>query len=212
MNTEQGIPNDEVTARLKIHYSKFEIRYFLTTVFAFLFFFVSSFAQKTQAVSADTLAKNGNQCLKFNCRIKEDDKALDSTAITVYDNQEKLLTVLYPNQKGNCDFRLPFNRKFIIEISKKGYVAKRFEVNTLIPPEKKIVYIFPIEVVLLKSVEGKNYNDFKKIIAKIIYCKDLEQFDFDNGDGGCIGGSGCRIVMPMDSIKLMEELLRKEKK
>ncbi|MCC7301691.1 MAG: hypothetical protein IT233_03520 [Bacteroidia bacterium] len=105
---------------------------------------------------------------------------LDSAIIRIYSDTTKpaLLTV-FTEKKGKCEFRLPFNKRFFIKISKKGFVTKIVEVNTKIPPAKKGIYIFPFSVDLFKEVYEVDFSILKRPIAKVAFSINNSQFDYD---------------------------------
>lgn len=105
---------------------------------------------------------------------------LDSAIILIYTDTTKppLLTVR-SEKKGKCEFRLPLNKKFVIRISKQGYVTKIIEVNTKTPANKKGIYIFPFSVDLFKNVYEVDFSILKRPIARVTYSINNSQFDYD---------------------------------
>ena len=92
-----------------------------------------------------------------------------------------LLGEFTTDKKGKVDFKVPINKDFFIEFSKPGYVSKIIQVNTHMPPERKLAFIFPFEVNIFKEVEGLDVSILKKPVAKVVYNLIEHQFDYDDG-------------------------------
>lgn len=105
---------------------------------------------------------------------------LDSAVICVYNEKNTLVARYLTNRKGRCNFKLPLNRKFVVEVSKDGFVSKKVEINTKVPPEKKLAYIFPFSLDIFEEVKGLNVSVLEKPIARISYHFAITQFDYDN--------------------------------
>ncbi|MBN8702724.1 MAG: hypothetical protein J0M08_06650 [Bacteroidetes bacterium] len=110
---------------------------------------------------------------------KAGNENLDSSKICVYNESKKLVAVFYTNKKGKCKFRLPLNKKFTIEIGKKGFVSKLIEVNTKVPPERKIGYGFPFEISIFEELKELDTSILQKPIAKISFSMSQNQFAYD---------------------------------
>lgn len=110
---------------------------------------------------------------------KGESKPLDSAMISIYSAQRKLLVTFVANRRGRCDFRLPLNSKFIIEINKPGYVTKFLEVDTKVPDEKKAAFIFPFSIDIFEDVKGLDVSMLKKPIAKVNYSYGSDNFNYD---------------------------------
>jgi hypothetical protein len=111
---------------------------------------------------------------------KDEAQALDSAVIKVFNEKNVLVAQFLTNRKGRCNFRLPLNRKFVVEISKQGFFAKKIEVNTKVPLEKKFAYIFTFSVDIFDEISGLDVAALKKPIARIEYLFPISQFDYDN--------------------------------
>lgn len=107
-------------------------------------------------------------------------EVLDSAVVKVYTDKGVLVAEHIANRKGRCNFKLPLNRKFVVEISKPGFVAKKIEVNTKVPPERKVAYIFPFSLDIFEKIEGMDVSMLEKPIARISYLLTISQFDYDN--------------------------------
>lgn len=134
----------------------------------------------------DTIAKNKRHYLKLEGIVKEPgktatekNKALEGAIIKVFDETYTLLGSFTTNGKGKAEFRIPINKQFFIEFSKPGYVSKIIEVNTQMPPERKLAFIFPFEVSIFKEIEGFDISMLKKPVAKVVYNLIEHQFDYD---------------------------------
>lgn len=111
---------------------------------------------------------------------KDEAIALDSAVIKVYNERNMLVAQFLTSKKGRCNFKLPLNRRFIVEVSKRGYVSKKLEVNTKVPPEKKFAYVFPFSLDIFEDVPGLDVSILNKPIARVSYLFTISQFDYDN--------------------------------
>lgn len=152
-----------------------------------MFFALTAFAT-TVDENQDTIAKNKRYYLKLEGRIKEPGKTetekgkpIENAIIKVYDDKHLLLGAFTTDKKGKTDFKVPINKDFFIEFSKSGYVSKIIQVNTHMPPERKLAFIFPFEVNIFKEVEGLDVSILKKPVAKVVYNLIEHQFDYDDG-------------------------------
>ena len=121
--------------------------------------------------------------MKGNIKLlKDKDKekgVLDSALVSILNEKKELVTTFYSNRKGKVDFKLPLQRKFSIEISKKGCVSKIIEINTKVPQNKVKNYEFSFDIGIFEEVKGLNVSVLKKPIAKINYNTFMSVFDYD---------------------------------
>ncbi len=111
---------------------------------------------------------------------KENEKPLpvDSALITIYCGDIPW-SELFTNKKGKCSFRLPLDKKFRVEVSKKGFVTKSVEVNTKIPYDNKGSYSFTFDIDIFEEVKGLDVTVLKKPVAKVSYNLIHEGFQYD---------------------------------
>ncbi len=107
-----------------------------------------------------------------------DNPWLDSAVVTVYMNNAVYFKDL-TSKRGKCSFKLSLNRQYTIELSKQGFVSKRFEINTKIPSDKKDVFDFDFDMDIFEKVEGLDVSVLDKPIAKVIYDAPNNQFVYD---------------------------------
>ncbi len=121
--------------------------------------------------------------MKGNIKLlKDKDKekgVLDSALVSILNEKKELVTAFYSNRKGKVDFKLPLQRKFSIEISKKRCVSKIIEINTKMPQNKVKNYEFSFDIGIFEEVKGLNVSVLKKPIAKINYNTFMSVFDYD---------------------------------
>lgn len=121
--------------------------------------------------------------MKGNIKLlKDKDKekgGIDSALVSILNEKKELVTAFYSNRKGKVDFKLPLQRKFSIEISKKGCVSKIIEINTKMPQNKVKNYEFSFDIGIFEEVKGLNVSVLKKPIAKINYNTFMSVFDYD---------------------------------
>lgn len=148
---------------------------------------VSCFASSPDTTIQDTLVGDKLYYLELKGTIKRLDEesrkgaeALDSAIIRIYNDKGVLVAEHMTSRKGRCNFKLPLNRKFIVEVSKQGFISKKIEVNTKVPPEKKLAYIFPFSLEIFEEIPGMDVSMLDKPIARISYLFTISQFDYDN--------------------------------
>ncbi len=111
---------------------------------------------------------------------KDESKALDSALITIYKNDIPF-SEIWTNKKGKCSFKLPLGKQFRIEVSKNGFVSKRFDVDTKVPSDKRDSYTFSFDIDIFEEIPKLDVSILKKPIAKVSYNLIVEQFAYDIG-------------------------------
>lgn len=106
----------------------------------------------------------------------EEIKPIDSALISIsgYLNQKA-----YSNKKGKCLIKLPLDKTYKIEVSKKGFVTKFIEVNTKIPFGTNTDFGFSFDIDLLENINRLDVSVLKKPIAKVLYDNLKGQFEYD---------------------------------
>ena len=143
------------------------------------------------ACSAETINYTGEDTVNFylevNGSIREmknvsvdmgDNPWLDSATVTVYLNNAVYAKV-YTTRRGKCSFRLPLDRVYVVELSKRGYVSKKFEVNTKTPPSKKDAYDFNFDMNIFEYIEGLDTKVLEKPIAIVYFNIPNSRFEYD---------------------------------
>lgn len=179
-------------------------KYFIF-IFSILFFFfsVSSFAQKKNTKKnvddEDEEMEKGKlpegvaqdetiNYLEIQCKttepVKDKNGKVDSENVgvvlyRVYNDDGSLYKVAFADEKGKCAFRLAFQKKYQIIISRKGYVSKILNVDTTLPKDLNTAYIFPADISMFKQLDGFNSSVFKDPVAKIVYSFKTKQFEYD---------------------------------
>ncbi|MDQ3046426.1 MAG: hypothetical protein M3R27_02680 [Bacteroidota bacterium] len=103
---------------------------------------------------------------------------VDSALITIYCGNVPW-SELFTNKKGKCIFRLPLDKQFRVEVSKKGFITKSVEVNTKIPYDNKGSYSFTFDIDIFEEVKGLDVTVLKKPVAKVSYNLIHESFQYD---------------------------------
>jgi hypothetical protein len=81
---------------------------------------------------------------------------------------------------GKTHFPLPFDRVFIVEISKEGFVSKKIKVDTHLPSLKRRRNMeFRFEADILEDIPGLNVEVLKKPVAEIRYNSTFDSFIYD---------------------------------
>jgi hypothetical protein len=107
-----------------------------------------------------------------------DNPWLDSAVVTVYMNNAVYATN-YTTKRGKCSFRLSLDRLYLVEITKPGFISKRFEINTKVPGDKKDVFDFDFDMDIFEKIEGLDVSVLDKPIAKVLFDVPNNQFIYD---------------------------------
>lgn len=150
------------------------------------------FAPGSQAASASSLSNTQdtiNFYLEINGSVRKmknvegdsgDNPWLDSAVVTVYLNNN-VYTKVWTTRRGKCSLRLPLDRFYTIELSKTGFVSKKFDVNTKTPVNKKDAYDFYFDMNLFEYIEGLNTQVLERPIAIVNYNVTNNRFEYDEG-------------------------------
>ena len=162
---------------------------FNSPLFLFLFFSAPFLLMAQKPVGKDSLPeKNGKrEFLEMRGIVKSaktsakgSEFPLDSVIVCIFgDTSKPALLTIFGDKKGKADFRLPFNKKFTITVSRRGYVTKILEVNTKIPANKREAYLFPFSVDLFKDVYEVDFSILKRPIGKVTFNTNASGFDYD---------------------------------
>lgn len=136
-----------------------------------------------------------------------DNPWLDSAVVTVYQNNAVYTTIL-TSRRGKCSFKLPLDRVFIVELSKPGFVSKRFEVNTKTPPNKRDAFDFDFDMDIFEYVEGLDTKVLEKPIAIVYYNVTNNQFEYDAAYTNRINSD---LKLMYRSYYLLEKAKKKKK-
>ncbi len=104
---------------------------------------------------------------------------LEGATVTVLEGTKQFLKV-ETNDKGKCTFKLPLERIFRIQVSKKGYVTKFFEVNTYVPKINLGAFPFTFNLDIFEEIKKLDVKVLKKPIAKVTFDPIYNQFQYDD--------------------------------
>lgn len=111
---------------------------------------------------------------------KEEITPIDSALIKVFLNGAKPYEI-FTNKKGKCSFKLPLGKSFKIEVSKKNFVTKFFEVKTNVPFDKVDIYNYNFEIDIFEDIKGLDLSVLKNPVAKVSFDLISGQFAYDDG-------------------------------
>lgn len=107
-------------------------------------------------------------------------KSRGRAEIKVYEDTVLFLKTESDRHFGKTSFLLPYDRIFIIEISREGYVSKKIKVDTRYPSlKKKKNQEFRFEADILENIPGLNVSVLKKPVAEIRYNPTFDAFIYD---------------------------------
>lgn len=94
----------------------------------------------------------------------------------------KPFTSFLTSFEGTYYVYLPIGAEYLVDVSKKGYVHKRFTVDTRSIPKERTLEKFPLIVADLELIdyqEGVDYSLFNQPINKYYYNPSKENFEYD---------------------------------
>ena len=104
---------------------------------------------------------------------------VEAATITIFEGS-KVYLKLETNSKGKCDFRLPLEHIFKIQVSKNGFVSKYFEVKTVVPKTNFGKYEFNFNLDIFEEIKNMDVSVLKKPIGKVFFDPDNKRFEYDD--------------------------------
>jgi hypothetical protein len=98
----------------------------------------------------------------------------------IYDDKGALIKAVFADEKGKCKFRLGFQKKYKIIISRKGFYSKILSIDTKIPTDLNTAYIFPADITFYREQAKLDAKIFKEPVAIIIFSTKTKQFEYDD--------------------------------
>jgi hypothetical protein len=118
--------------------------------------------------------------LEFKGQQKSEDRpALPNALVSVTNEAGKTVIDGICDNKGRLSFKLPLNRRFMMHISKAGYVEKKVIVDTHVPLNAHAVYQFTFDLDIFEHVDGLNVSILNKPIARISFKPFDKKFVYD---------------------------------
>ena len=106
-------------------------------------------------------------------------KKLDSATVVIYNSLNQVVKNLNSTKAGRCVINLPLNERFVIRVSKRGWVTKIIEVDTRITRRIRGKYRLNFEVDMFEDIIGLDASVLNKPIANIVYNRTLDRFDYN---------------------------------
>lgn len=131
-------------------------------------------------------------------------ESLDSAFVNITNEKGQSVIELFTNDKGRCMFRLPLNMKFVIHVSKPGFVSKTLDVNTKTPQGKQYNYIFNFDIDIFEEIKDLDVRVLKNPIAKIAYDLLKKQFEYDINYTAKINAALRKMYREYNLLKNME--------
>ncbi len=83
------------------------------------------------------------------------------------------------DSKGRLAFKLPLDRRFMMHISKVGYVEKMVIVDTHVPLDCRKTYQFTFDIDIFEKINGLDVSVLEKPIARISFKPYDKKFVYD---------------------------------
>lgn len=131
--------------------------------------------------------------LPFKSKIVTNDKPCKDAVVNIYDAEDfnvdadtnKIIQTIYLKSDGILNFEIPSDVSYIIELTKKDYIHKRFMINTTGVPKENWddnFAGFNVESFeLFKPIKGVNYQLFNYPLILIEFDYDTENFYYNEG-------------------------------
>ncbi|MBN2669313.1 MAG: hypothetical protein JXR60_08790 [Bacteroidales bacterium] len=110
-------------------------------------------------------------------KIKDGNKSLGNTTVEVFVGGTKSNSIK-SETNGKFILKLDFDKIYVLEFSKDGYVSKKVSFDTHVK-EKEYVWPYPFTIELFKMVNGLNIEALKDPVTKIAYSDEEGDFVFD---------------------------------
>jgi hypothetical protein len=148
-----------------------------------------------------------SQLIEVYGNVTDDNRDLVGVLIQVTQGSRVVVsTKTDPN--GEYAFQLPFGGEFLAEVSREGYVTKKFTISTMgIPPEKKETKFQPIgaSISLFRRLEGIDYSLLNQPMMKFRYNPQDEGFEYDKAHQAQMSEGLERIKEAEKDIKRAEK-------
>lgn len=106
-------------------------------------------------------------------------KNMENAEFTIFNKEFKIIGRTYSNRKGICIIKLPLDNKYIIKISKQGWVTKIINVDTHLKIKKLKKYSLKCEIEMFENISGLDVSVLSKPVANVKYNNYLKSFDYD---------------------------------
>jgi len=120
----------------------------------------------------------------------------------------RTLSSVNTDMNGDYAVKLPFGGEFLLEVSREGYVAKRFTVSTVgIPAEKQTDKFQPIgaSINLLRRIEGVDYSILNQPMMKFRYNMVEETMEFDKTHQAMMSAEIKKIEEAQKELRRLEK-------
>lgn len=169
------------------------------------------------AASTDSVTRDPKKYyLKINAIIRDskgpdkaDEKTIKGVIIKVLNENDYLVASYFTDKKGKSNFSLPLDKKFKVLITKKGYVTKIVEINTMVPKEVNAAFIFPVDVAIFAEVKNLNTAVLNKPIARVQFNNMQKEFVYDITYTHKINGELKKMYKEFYQLKKEEEKKKK---
>lgn len=135
--------------------------------------------------------------LLVQCKIgSSEKKKLKTVEIRVYEENKMLSEEVRINPKTYA-IELEKDKKYVLEFSKEGFIPKRVLFDTQIPVKTKKMYLYEMEIELLKPAEIAQMNDIDLDFPIAIIRYSIEKKGFEH----------CRFYthqMQLEELKMMK--------
>jgi len=114
-------------------------------------------------------------------KVTESYRKLENASIVLIENG-RIVDRARSNSSGKFTFILEFDKDYMIEVTKLGYIRKKISFSTKNVPKDKTGEWFPpfrLEVSIFKNFEGLNTDILEKPVGMIKYYNKKDNFDFD---------------------------------
>jgi hypothetical protein len=158
----------------------------------------------------DSLFQNSKNYIELKGQIKflkgtQNEKGfLDSAVISVHNESNTVVATYLSDRKGKTALRLPLNRQFTLHVSKRGFVTKIVEINTIVTAAGMKNHMFAFDLEIFEKITGLDVSVLQKPIAKVTYNTISNAFNYDYNYTGKINNELLRTYK--DYYELQRDL------
>ena len=114
--------------------------------------------------------------------VKSDLGKLANATVTLYIENDEIYSA-ETTENGKYKLMLSFNKDYTVEISKEGFISKRFNISTMVPRGKKILinqqFMFGVKLISEEEFKGLNTIILNFPVTHFYYDKKNKQFEYD---------------------------------
>ncbi|OFX60965.1 MAG: hypothetical protein A2046_08815, partial [Bacteroidetes bacterium GWA2_30_7] len=145
--------------------------------------------------------------------VKYDKMNVDGAIVTVYEGSTQVNRAT-TGLSGRFNFKLQFNKEYIIEIASSDLVTKKVSINTAIPASENSIWPYKFTVDLFDDLPGLDKSALSKPVTKVKFNEQSEDFEYDTDYTNVMKKEIDKILKQLESLRknLYSEAIEKADK